>query len=252
MNHEKITLAHENQAMVKLLTTHQPYVQHEDLSLNQEATLAVRMDQQLGHERTFMDYPACTADSTTSIHPQSERLTQRGDVQSDNWAALDFILALEWPCQQHIFHAGINPDATTPLACQIGGFHGHALVTTSAVYQSAQPSSQSSSEGAHTPGETWHLPHSAIDRLVDLSSELNPDDELMTPAQAYSAIRKSVLTSGRLREVLSALREPLGSLVECFGFGAVMPADKFWQQLGGINNATSLTGLSHGVDGTSA
>ena len=53
---------------------------------------------------------------------------------------------------------------------------------------------------------------------------LELDDEIMTPAQAYSAVRETVPSDDFLRPALQTLKKPLGSLVQCHGFGACMDA----------------------------
>ena len=59
-------------------------------------------------------------------------------------------------------------------------------------------------------------------RLVELSAKLELDEELMTPAQAYSAIRETVPNESYLQPTLEALKKPLASQMECRGFGACM------------------------------
>lgn len=61
-------------------------------------------------------------------------------------------------------------------------------------------------------------------RLVELSELLKLDDESMTPAQAYTAVRETVPNDKFLRPTLDALKKPLGSMVQCHGFGACMDA----------------------------
>lgn len=68
-------------------------------------------------------------------------------------------------------------------------------------------------------------------RLVELSEQLPLDDEQMTPAQAYAAVRREVPKNNMLRPVLNALKAPLASLVECLGLGSVLPANAFYQHL---------------------
>lgn len=57
---------------------------------------------------------------------------------------------------------------------------------------------------------------------MELSEALELDEEAMTPAQAYSAVREAVPTDKYLRPTLDALKKPLASLVQCHGFGACM------------------------------
>lgn len=196
INTEKNKMAHQNNVMKELLASHslgshlesfnlssssQP---SDELSLLGSAAVDIRFDEEIGQERVFLDWPddmAWTSDetSTGSQPPQPIRPQRHPPVKGDSWAALDFILALEWPCKDHIKHSSINPQAKTPEACDVGQFHGHALVTTSAVFQSAQPPPSVSSVGStnassvsspHQHGlhpssqDKWQMPHSEIDK----------------------------------------------------------------------------------------
>lgn len=64
-----------------------------------------------------------------------------------------------------------------------------------------------------------------------MSENLPIDEEEITPAQAYSAIRDSVPSEDLLKPALDALKLPLSGIVECRGFGTVMPTDMFRQYL---------------------
>ena len=201
VNSEKNALAHQNNAMRDLLASHsldshlesfnlssssQP---SDELSLLGGAGIDIRFDEDIGQERVFIDWPddmAWTSDETSASasasaeeQPQQPLRQQRhGPVAGDSWAALDFILALEWPCKDHIKHHAINPNAKTPEACSVGKFHGHALVTTAAVFQSANAPAAPGETSATTgtiPAPTqhglhpssldkWQLPHSEIDK----------------------------------------------------------------------------------------
>lgn len=80
-----------------------------------------------------------------------------------------------------------------------------------------------------------------IDRLVELSEQLPLDDQQLTPAQAYAAIRQEISNDEMLRPVLEALKVPLAGIVQCLGFGAVMPTPMFYMHLDSalstLNNA---------------
>ncbi|KAK5121809.1 hypothetical protein LTR85_004684 [Meristemomyces frigidus] len=260
VNSEKNALAHQNEAMKAFLASQSldvhlgsvdlssPSAPSEDLSLLGGAWIDVRFDPEIGHERTFMDLdmpePVWSSTDTSESQQQGRRPTRGTPINGDSWAALDFILALEWPCQGHIPHA-INPGAFIPKVCEESGAHGHALTATRAVYESALPppsTRHECSQCSHTTKavqdgllptirEKWQLPHSEIDKLVELSEQLQLDDELMTPAQAYAMIRKELPSDDLLVPVLDMLKLPLASIVECLGFGAVMPSAKFYQHL---------------------
>lgn len=75
-----------------------------------------------------------------------------------------------------------------------------------------------------------------------MSSNLPIDDEEITPAQAYSAIRDSVLNEQMLKPCLDALKLPLSGIVECRGFGTVMPTEMFWEHLHSVLETLKLQG----------
>ena len=125
VNAEKNTLAHQNKAMRELLASQSldyqldtlalsaPANSHDQLSTLGCAAVDIRYDRDMEHERTFIDFNESdmfwTSDETTSSEGQDWK--QRGrdpPVQGDSWAALDFILALEWPCRDHIHHVSIK------------------------------------------------------------------------------------------------------------------------------------------------
>ncbi|KAK4892951.1 hypothetical protein LTR27_008679 [Elasticomyces elasticus] len=261
VNSEKSSLVQENEAMRALLATHpvetrldatQLSTSFEDVNSTGSSMVDVRYDSVIAHERVFLDFgntletswpPATTSQSWTSTPPGQS--TAKSTETGDAWAALDFILALEWPCRDHVKHNVINPTAKIPKACDVGGFHGHALTTTQAVYQHALPVSgtsqvQSDNDDPHpSTSQGWHLPHSEIDKLVQLSQQLDLDDEQLTPAMAYAAIKQELPSNEFLKPVLEALKIPLANLVQCSGLGAWMPATDFFQclhvALGGLN-----------------
>ncbi|KAK5136312.1 hypothetical protein LTR08_003685 [Meristemomyces frigidus] len=246
------TLAHQNQAMRTFLTSQSLDVPiksvklssssapSEDLSSLGSAEIDMPFDPEIEHEHTFLDFDM--PDMTwpfLETSPTQEPYTQPAQdtpAEGDSWAALDFILALESPCREH---HGINPNARIPRVCDMGQFHGHAPTAPKAV---ALPLPSPSYEHSELLGSTmpiprtsseWQLPHSEIDKLVELSDDLPIDDELMTPAQAYSMIRMEI-PSDDLRPVLDGLKITLASLVRCSGLGAVMPSNLFFEHLNGM------------------
>jgi hypothetical protein len=116
---EKNSLAHQNQAMRDLLASRSLDYQIDNLNLSSSsqpsdelshlgsASVDIRFDADIGHERTFLDFAdldmTWTSDETTSGEERDEK-----PVHGDSWAALDFILALEWPCREHVKHVGIK------------------------------------------------------------------------------------------------------------------------------------------------
>lgn len=159
---ERSLLTTQNQTLRDLLRSHSIDAQLEsrnletgaaDVEMLDHVTVDVRLDPELGHERIFVDWPR----SENALGSSSDSPIIRPPVKGDSWAALDFILALEWPCRDHIHHPGINPTAKPHVECKLGDFSGHALTATSAVFESA----------LHTPRvgeEKWALPHAEIDK----------------------------------------------------------------------------------------
>nr|POE51869.1 hypothetical protein CFP56_26076 [Quercus suber] len=217
-------------------------IAEEDLSdyWNRGAVLDVRYDPEISHERTFLDFQmqdvvqtaTNTSTSETSMGPQ--RLENSvAPVKGDTAAALDFILALEWPCSGHSTHEGLRIESSTCVIPDLG-MEGHAFSTTNAVFQSALPIGQDRSKQAPAQPLGNNLPHGQNqqkwhdnllkqrDRLVKLSERLPLDDEQLTPAQAYSAIRENVPSDDWLIPVLNALIVSLCRLAQCGGFGTVL------------------------------
>lgn len=91
-------------------------------------------------------------------------------------AALDFILALEWPCRDHVKHNLLSLSDEDRADAAADGFNGHALTATQAVLCSAQCLPVDADAAPNVPrlhledevsrGElsTWMLPHSEIDK----------------------------------------------------------------------------------------
>lgn len=189
INTEKTVLMHQNQAIKEFLASQSLDVQlesmdlstssvlNEDLPLLCNASVDIRFDPEIGQERTFLDFDEDMLDSIwtstdaslSEEQPPTQRPARHAPVKGDSWAALDFILALEWPCQAHVHHHGINPQAATPKACEVGGFHGHSMTGMNMVYNSAMSPTPEllSNTKATISGDTakkWQLPHSEIDK----------------------------------------------------------------------------------------
>ena len=192
VNSEKNTLAHQNNAIREFLAKQSLdlHLNSMDLSSSSQpsdelsqlggAAVDIRFDPDLKHERTYLDFSDISdmmwnSDETSKDERQPRWQPRHSPVAGDSWAALDFVLALEWPCREHVKHHAINPEATVPAACAAGNFHGHALTVTAAVYQSAQPPPPKKGDklssgipnqyGLHpSTMDKWQLPHSEIDK----------------------------------------------------------------------------------------
>ncbi|RMX87805.1 hypothetical protein D0869_02084 [Hortaea werneckii] len=248
VNNEKCVLEHQNQAMKNFLAGHNldegSANKHFDISSaskgdsssqGSDAAIDVRFDLKIGHERTFLDFETDHADLTPS-NQESPNLQNRPNSPADNmssWEALDFILALEWPCREHVHHHAINPLSAHKDAETIAPSQNHALTATQTVYSCAlEPSYSQTAERK----SNWHLPYSEIEKLVTLSAQLPLNDDMMTPAQVYSTICLEVPLSSSNRDsgisrIMEALKVPLSRKVSCFGFGAALPALYFYEVL---------------------
>lgn len=197
---EKNALAHQNKAMKDLLSSHSldfklesthivPETHSDQLSSLGSASIEVREDSQIGgKERTFINWPEdemiWSTESSTATPSHLPPDPKRSPIRGDSWAAVDFILALEYPCQDHLPHHGINPAAKAMLmeTEDSSGFTGHQLTMTSFVYDAAQTSPRASAGTGyeqkdlhpHSHGhghgkengqeQKWQLPHTEIEK----------------------------------------------------------------------------------------
>ncbi|RMY97395.1 hypothetical protein D0862_08090 [Hortaea werneckii] len=275
VNSEKCVLEHQNQAMKGFLAAHnldegsankQFHIssasQGDSSNLGNSATIDVRFDPKIvlcfssltttiqGHERTFLDFETDHADSAPSNEesPELRNRLQNSRDDMSSWEALDFILALEWPCRDHVHHYAINPSSAHKGAETSSPSPNHALTATQTVYSCAIEPSPSQTAGKISE---WHLPYSEIEKLIALSSQLPVDDDMMTPAQVYSTIcleislTSSGEVSGRSR-IMEALKVPLSRKVSCFGFGAALPAVYFYEVLDDAVRGMGNTSNTHG------
>lgn len=207
----------------------------------------LRLDEQLESDRWFVDMidsedlQQWTSSEASGLESQDQFVSGSNPIEGDSWAALDFILALEWPCRNHVHHPLINLNAWVP---GVGELYGHAMTTTAAVFAGALYPSGS----GQSSRREWVLPHAEIDksvlcqpatcvpplkhlahRLVELSAKLAVNDTDITPAQAYSAVRQAVPSHRFLRPILQALKQPLGKVVHRTHFGSLLDATLFWE-----------------------
>lgn len=134
---------------------------------NTSASVSLRYDDDIEQERWFIDLlnsedMQWTSSETSGVDSPDEQ-SSRSPSPSESWAALDFILALEHPCRNHVHHPAIHPSAWVPDA---GEAHCHAMTATAAVFASAQaPPAPTGHNGAKEP-EKWQLPHAEIEKSV--------------------------------------------------------------------------------------
>ncbi|KAH6854639.1 hypothetical protein B0I37DRAFT_35690 [Chaetomium sp. MPI-CAGE-AT-0009] len=168
-------------------------------------------------------------------------------------AGVDFVLALENPCMNHLpwmleraattgirepcghaLMASCPPEPFSELSPGIPFGQAHAQTQPHTHNPTPGHGSGSGSEnvgtaaapaatavGGQTAAGTWTLNKGDLTTLLDLSKRLNLDGEI-TPVMAWGM----VLAHPRLAELrpedFARLAEELGGKVRCYGFGAVM------------------------------
>lgn len=103
-----------------------------------------------------------------------------------SWEALDFILALEWPCREHVHHHAINPLSAHKGAETTTPSHNHALTATQTVYSCALEPSHSQVAGR---ASGWHLPYSEIEKYVKQPPGLPGDKTILEPSDKHQQTR---------------------------------------------------------------
>jgi hypothetical protein len=113
---------------------------------------------------------------------------------------IDFVLSLEQPCLGHTRgEGGIYNEVPS----------GHALT--------AQAPLLTSAPRTLTPSSSWQIPAIEIDRLLDLSSQLNLLGEV-TPVQAWARLTAHPRFVKLGRDNLESLKQALMVEVHCYGY----------------------------------
>ena len=113
---------------------------------------------------------------------------------------IDFVLSLEEPCLPHTRGEAQNPSQPIPT--------GHALTTQAPLLTHAPAILESRSQ--------WSVPAVEIERLLELSSNLNLEGEL-TPVQTWSRIRRWPGFERCDRRRLEVLRDRMRDEIQCYG-----------------------------------
>ncbi|POS79353.1 hypothetical protein DHEL01_v202238 [Diaporthe helianthi] len=153
------------------------------------------------------------ADNMSSMAPPLARL---GDIDSVG-LGVDFVLALEKPCLEHL-----HGDPEKP-----GDPSGHAL-TLSAQACAVSCPNNTTSPVARESIDPHALPAAMLENLLALSKDVCPaSDDRITPVQAWNLIRSQPHFGGFELEGLRTLAVVLKDVVKCHGFGAVLPQSVF-------------------------
>jgi hypothetical protein len=150
-------------------------------------------------------HPPVTAQPTLSrsVMPSAPGATLRPPIQHPNGldaaqVGIDFVLALENPC---LTHTKTDLESTES--------YGHIL-TTNAPLLSHGPRPL-------RPASSWTIPVVEIERLLNLSSQLNLAGEL-TPVQAWSRIRSYPGFEKLNLDQLDNLKQALLKEIQCYGY----------------------------------
>jgi hypothetical protein len=258
---EKDSLSHENMMMVKLLDSTlpgslSPHIYEHGVSSGTDSTMASRQCHailslkrcsDLGGDRLAV---SPTRYGLAYAGHESDVTIQRpaGDVVGDTWDAIDFVLALERPCREHVaIPSHLSNQENCDPSLHIDS-DGHALTMTSAVYARTVklphhwPGHEGDIENASTYGyvpsfeleryersvhQPFQYPLTSLHRLLDFSTALQLDDQYMTPIQIYAALKKRGRSGQEFRDMLERVRAPLAVSAECQGFGSVLLTDTF-------------------------
>ncbi|KAJ8603044.1 hypothetical protein MRB53_042274 [Persea americana] len=197
------------------------------LSHTGSAIVSVRFDENLGRERTFLDlsetedYPySSRANGFAPRRPQQQQPSPQQSQplppdaslqthltvpppQTSHWAALDFILSLEWPCKDHHVYEEISPSFAIPTA-----------QTASTVDPNAPAQPCPDHDRRRAPERMRHgiLGGGATPTPPPLSGRHSPtpkSTKLTTPAQAYAYIKRIARTDAQLEACMRALQTSL-------------------------------------------
>ncbi|KAG8160896.1 hypothetical protein KVR01_009160 [Diaporthe batatas] len=162
------------------------------------------------------------ADNMSSMAPPLARL---GDIDPVG-LGVDFVLALEKPCLEHLHGDPDRPDEPS----------GHAL-TLSAQACAVSCPEVTTSPVAREAIDPHAMPAAMLENLLALSADVLPpaggsgggggDDDRITPVQAWNLIRSQPHFGGFELEGLRTLAVVLRDVVKCHGFGAVLPQSVF-------------------------
>lgn len=124
--------------------------------------------------------------------------------------AIDFVLALEHPCMQHLpYHP--DPNSADPA--------NHMMLASTPLMAHAPDTPQ--------PNSSWLASSAIIKELLNLSSGINLEGEI-TPVEAWHRLHQHPDFHRLDKFSIEALKNELSREVKCEGFGAVLSEDVFW------------------------
>ncbi|KAL8931920.1 MAG: hypothetical protein Q9216_007025 [Gyalolechia sp. 2 TL-2023] len=124
--------------------------------------------------------------------------------------AVDFVLALEYPCMQHLPHPS-DPQTKDPS--------NHTLMLSAPLVSHAPKSFQRSDTN-------WTANATMIKGLLNLSLSINLEGEI-TPVEAWHRLRQHPSFARLDKWAIEKIKADLSASVRCEGFGAVLDENAF-------------------------
>ncbi|KAI4166754.1 MAG: hypothetical protein LQ343_007776 [Gyalolechia ehrenbergii] len=124
--------------------------------------------------------------------------------------AVDFVLALEYPCMQHLPHPS-DPSSEDPS--------NHTLMVSTPLVSSAPRSFQRCDTN-------WTANATMIKGLLNLSLSINLEGEI-TPVEAWHRLRQHPNFARLDKWAIEKIKADLSASVRCEGFGAVLDENTF-------------------------
>jgi len=176
------------------------------LSPTDPVSFGVRHDDLMDVDRLFVQTPTQILESAGQSPAPSTASASSSicNTVHEYFTVLDFVLALEHVCRDHIEHPSLYTRAShVPRA------EGHFLTTSTHVLGYAPQ------ETSPDAGASWEIPYAEIDKLIQFSEALELEDEI-TPVQAWQTLK---LLTGREIDpnVLRSIQSQLVKVAKCCG-----------------------------------
>ncbi|KAK2733868.1 hypothetical protein CKAH01_08282 [Colletotrichum kahawae] len=197
--------AQSDMEALKMTEAHRSPIQ---LLPSDESQASAAPDPSISQANEWPSWNMSSKDVTSQIAPAMPPAS-RLCVLDHTSIGMDFVLTIESPCLGHLHGDPDNPHKPT----------GHALTTSAQLFSiTATPTEIPNQMGLPAYEKA---PKELLNRLLDLSSSLCPEDEI-TPTQAWEYISAQT-NFGRIELYkFQALAGKLREAVKCHGFGAVM------------------------------
>ncbi|KAK7720866.1 hypothetical protein SLS63_009649 [Diaporthe eres] len=151
-----------------------------------------------------------------SMSSPAPPLARLGDVDPVA-LGMDFVLALERPCLDHLHGDPEKPEDAS----------GHALTLSSQICAVSCPSNTTSPVSPESMNQQ-DLPETMLENLLALSTEVCASDDQITPVQAWNLIRSQPHFGGFELQALQTLAETLRDIIACHGYVISLVCETAW------------------------